>query len=503
MVFYFFFFIFVRRKPKIMKPIVRYLLPNSLSARLSLWVMLFVAILFLATFSLMFYYARQAVRVEAEGKAEDMLQKMEIAAANTLHEKEVVARQTFWNVEQNLHNPDAIDDYLQEILRNTPEIVGVAVAFVPDYYQHRPGEYMIYYYRKGTQLIKSETFADESYMHQPWYEETLNRNTEYWSDPAENYKTNGEPIISFGLPLHKDGKAVGVFAIDISLYWLSKVIEEKRPSPNMYGVIASRKGAFIVHPDTTLLKPGALFKLMEQFPGAIYSSLAYKMLDGETGTASAVFNGVKSFIAYKPMEGTQWVVDVVCPEEEVMASYNQLISLMILIVVLALMAIAAFFYFFIHKELLPLRTLEASAKQMIKGDYFAPVTTNNRQDEVGILTNSFVAMRRSIRNHLNKIDRNREKLDEQNKALNEAHQHVKEADRVKTAFLQNMTDQMSEPVLEITKIVNDVREHLDVMEHEQIVKLADQMDGHTNTITALLDRMLEVATKEEKEEESE
>jgi HAMP domain-containing protein len=176
---------------------------------------------------------------------------------------------------------------------------------------------------------------------------------------------------------------------------------------------------------------------------------------------------------------------------------------MVLIVVLALMAIAAFFYFFIHKELLPLRTLEASAKQMIKGDYFAPVTTNNRQDEVGILTNSFVAMRRSIRNHLNKIDRNREKLDEQNKALNEAHQHVKEADRVKTAFLQNMTDQMSEPVLEITKIVNDVREHLDVMEHEQIVKLADQMDGHTNTITALLDRMLEVATKEEKEEESE
>lgn len=111
--------------------------------------MLFVAILFLATFSLMFYYARQAVRVEAEGKAEDMLQKMEIAAANTLHEKEVVARQTFWNVEQNLHNPDAIDDYLQEILRNTPEIVGVAVAFVPDYYQHRPG--IEFSYVKGSQ----------------------------------------------------------------------------------------------------------------------------------------------------------------------------------------------------------------------------------------------------------------------------------------------------------------------------------------------------------------
>ena len=115
-----------------MKPKVLHLLPSSLSARLSLWVILFVAILFLATFSLMFYYARQAVRAEAEGKAEDLLQKMEITVQNTIHEKEVVARQTHWNVQQNLHNPAKLEEYLQEILRNTPEIVGVAAAFEPD-----------------------------------------------------------------------------------------------------------------------------------------------------------------------------------------------------------------------------------------------------------------------------------------------------------------------------------------------------------------------------------
>jgi hypothetical protein len=33
------------------------------------------------------------------------------------------------------------------------------------------------------------------------------------------------------------------------------------------------------------------------------------------------------------------------------------------------------------------------------------------------------------------------------------------------------------------------------------VKLADQMDGYTNTITELLDRMLEVATKKEMKED--
>lgn len=486
-----------------MRPKVLHLLPKSLSARLSLWVILFVAMLFLATFSLMFYYARQAVRTEAEGKAEDLLQKMEIVTTNVLHEKEVVARQTYWHVQQNLHNPVEQDGYLQEILRNSPEIIGVAVAYEPDYLPSNSGEYMIYYYRQGAKLIKSEQFAGESYLHQPWYEETKKRNAEYWSDPAENYRTNGEPIISFGLPLHDGGKTVGVFAIDISLYWLSATIEGKRPSPNMFGGVATRKGAFIVHPDTAMLRPGSMFKLMEQFPGDKYSFIAYKMLGGEKGSALLNFYGTMSYIAYKPLEGTQWVIDLVCPEEEVMGPYNHLISLMLLIVIVAIMAISAFCLFFIHRELKPLRSLEASAKQMTQGNYFAPVTTSGRQDEVGSLTNSFVAMRRSIRKHINEINLTREKLNEQNKALNEAHEHVKEAEKVKTAFLQNMTDQMSAPVLEISNVVQEVREHLNEMDHDRIENLANQMNAHTETITQLLTRMLEVATNQEKEEGSE
>ena len=48
-----------------MKPNLVSIIVKSLSAKLSLWVVLFVSILFAATFSLMFYYAREAVRAEA------------------------------------------------------------------------------------------------------------------------------------------------------------------------------------------------------------------------------------------------------------------------------------------------------------------------------------------------------------------------------------------------------------------------------------------------------
>ena len=74
---------------------------------------------------------------------------------------------------------------------------------------------------------------------------------------------------------------------------------------------------------------------------------------------------------------------------------------------------------------------------------------------------------------------------------------------MKTAFLQNMTDQMNEPVLGISNVVNEVREHLDDMDHDRIVTLANKMDGYTQIITQLLTRMLEVATNQEKEGGSE
>ena len=471
-----------------MKPKEFYLIPRSLSARLSLWVVLFVAMLFLATFSLMFYYAREAVRNEAEGKAEDLLEKFEITIYNTLQVKKVMARQAHWNVEKSLGNTAETEAYLKELLENEPDIVGVASA---------TDSQMIYYYREGGKLLKGNQFAGESYLSQPWYEETKNSGREYWSEPMENYKTDGEPIISYAIPLHSGDKVVGVFAIDISLYWLSSTIQANSPSPNMFAALATRKGAFLVHPDTTLLKPGAMFKLMEQFPGEKYSYMAYRMLGGETGYSTIDFNGQKSYVAYKPLKGSQWVMDVVCPEEEIMGDYNNLIYLMTLIVVLALIMIAAFLYFFIHRELVPLRTLEASARQMANGDYAAAVTVSGRRDEVGSLNNSFVAMRQSIIKHLAEIDQNRQMLDEQNKALNEALEHAKEADRVKTAFLQNMTDMMSEPTEDIARIVAELGRNVDNLDRMQVKALAESMDSDTRTITTLLDRMLEVATNKE------
>jgi len=484
-----------------MKPNLIYTIVKSLSAKLSLWVVLFVSILFAATFSLMFYYARQAVREESIGRAEDILDKFEIVVGHKLHEKEVVAKQTHWFVEQNLNDTTEIVNYIQQILANEPEIIGIAAAFVPGFYADRgDNDYMIYYHRRKGRVVRSERFANASYQHQQWYEEPLQRHKTMWTEPREDYRTDDEPIITYSIPLCKNGQVVGVYGVDISLYWLSMSIQALRPLPNVYGAMMTRSGAFIIHPDTSLLRPRAMFRLMEQYPEDKFSYTAYRMLAGEHGTEMLTLDGTPCLLAYKPYEKTHAEIEIVCPEDEIMGHYNYMIPLMVGVVVLALIAIIGFCSVYVYRELNPLRTLEKIAKHIKNGHYDVAIRPSNRQDEVGSLTNSFIAMQKSINEHLDEIERNNQKLVQQNLQLTEAHLRIQKADKVKTAFLQNMTDQMGEPVNEISRLVNQVRQHHEQMTKEEVAQLANQVDAHTQTVTNLLSKLLEISTKKQEDE---
>lgn len=476
---------------------------GSLSAKLSLWVVLFVSILFAATFSLMFYYARQAVYAESLGKTEDILDKFEIVVGHMLHEKEVVARQTHWWVEQSLSDTLQIGEYIQQILANEPQIIGIAAAFEHGVYSDRGNrDYMIYYHRHKGQIVRSERFANESYLHQQWYEETLTQKKEMWTEPREDYRTDDEPIITYAIPLYKQGEVIGVYGVDVSLYWLSQTVQASRPLPNVTGSLMTHQGAFVVHPDTSLLRPRAMFKLMEQYTEDKYNITAYRMLAGHRGTEFLSLNGTPRLLAYKPYENTKWELNIACPEDEIMGNYNAMIPLMALVVVLSLIAIVVFCFRFIHRELHTLRALHKSTKLIKEGRYDIHLKASNRQDEVGILTNSFITMQQSIKQHLAEIDQKNQMLAEQHSQLLEAQRNKLEADKVKTAFLQNMTDQMGAPVDEISRLVTQVRHHHQEMSVEQIVDVANQVDAKTLVVTDLLDKVVDVSTKKQEEDQA-
>jgi sigma-B regulation protein RsbU (phosphoserine phosphatase) len=86
---------------------------NSLPARLSLWIVLFAAVVFVASLGFMFFESRKTVRQEAESRASQVLEST-VLRVNSLLDRVVVATNNLeWLVLRHLDAPDSMFVYAQ------------------------------------------------------------------------------------------------------------------------------------------------------------------------------------------------------------------------------------------------------------------------------------------------------------------------------------------------------------------------------------------------------
>ena len=89
------------------------------------------------------------------------------------------------------------------------------------------------------------------------------------------------------------------------------------------------------------------------------------------------------------------------------------------------------------------------------------------------------------------MQQKREALSQQNEKLQAAYEQAKEADRVKERFLSNMTEQMTRSVGSITTLTETVCNDYKDLSRADMVKLQIQILNDTETVTLLLQKMLD------------
>ena len=141
----------------------------------------------------------------------------------------------------------------------------------------------------------------------------------------------------------------------------------------------------------------------------------------------------------------------------------------------------------------PIRYLDRSAQRLASGHFDEPIADSLRHDEIGGLQRSFRAMQCSLSNYLSEIHQHSEVLQEQTKALKEARAKARKADRLKSSFIHNMTDQLVAPVNEIASAVSFIREHNDNLEQIDVTQLTTGIADDTAKVTSLLDQIIEVS----------
>ena len=179
---------------------------NSLTARLSLWIVLFAFAVFVAAIGFMFVESRKTVRQEAESRASQVLEST-VLRVNGLLDRVVVATDNLeWLVLRHLDAPDSMFVYARCFLENNPELNGCSIAFEPYFFKDRGRYFSAYSYNdNGNVLVTQEGNDQYEYFYMDWYQLAKLLDHPCWTEPFFDFNLKDiyskEMIASYCKPM--------------------------------------------------------------------------------------------------------------------------------------------------------------------------------------------------------------------------------------------------------------------------------------------------------------
>ena len=389
-----------------MKEILAYI-RRKLSVRVSLWVVMFAAVIFIAALSFLFYQSREAVRQEAINRATQILDKTSLRVEGILNRVEVATNMTEWLVQRHPSVADSMFVYSRGMLLNNPDFYNCSIAFEPYYFKDR--RYFSAYSKHDGDTIRTIQGGNENYQYffMDWYLMPSLLDHPCWTEPYMDLDAptnSSEMVTSYCQAIkNKAGEMIGVINTSLSLNWLSQTISAVKPYPNSYSIMIGRGGTFFVHPDTTKLTRQTIFTQTLEQPDTALTALGHSMQRGEEGMKHMNFDGDDCYVFYKPLGKTGCSMAIVCPESDIFGGFDRLRRTVMAIVAVGLLLMLYFFIRIITRELQPLRRLAKEAETIASGQFDAELPDFQRIDEIGQLSHSFGNMQQSLQKYIEEL----------------------------------------------------------------------------------------------------
>jgi methyl-accepting chemotaxis protein/sigma-B regulation protein RsbU (phosphoserine phosphatase) len=481
------------------------LLTNKLSVQISLKVVSLVAALLAVALFTMLHFSRRTIRQEAMLKAEQTLEGTVEHIDDILLSVEQSTGNIYLNMYRHLDKPEMMYVYSRRLVESNPYISGCAIAFEPYYYKDRGELFMAYYHRSGTgsKITQSESFGNKPYNQQVWYTEPMKRGTPCWTDPLEDHDANDDAIITHCLPIYSPkGERIGVVGVDVTINMLSRIVLSAKPSEHSYSVLLGSDGSFLVHPDNTKRLKEKVYTQLEHGSDASVKAVIDSMMTGQNGAKQVKMDGKDYYVFYKPfmrnavegryIDNLGWSVGIVYPENDIFGDYNRLLSYVFVIAIFSLLILALLCQFFLHRRLLPLMFLTESSQRIANGHFDELVPESHQHDEIGQLQNHFQQMQQALAKHVDELEKLNVDFRARGERLRVTYHQAQAADRLKTSFLHNMTNQMLSPAQMISDRVNELW-NMQTMKPQEMDCLADDIQRQGEMITELLNHLLELA----------
>ena len=390
-----------------MKEIIQYI-RRKLSVRVSLWVVLFAATIFVLALGFFFYQAREAVRQEAINRATQILNNTSLRTEGILNRVEVASDMTKWLTLRHPNEPDSALVYSRSMLQNNPDFYNCSIAFEPDYFKDKGRYFSAYTKHVGDSLRTIQGGSDNyQYFFMDWYLMPQLLDQPCWTEPYMDYDvtTNTSEMVTSYCQALKDhnGKFIGVINTSLSISWLSQTISETKPYPHSYSIMIGRGGTYFVHPDSTKITRQTIFTQSLEHPDTALIALGRAMQRGEEGIKQMNLDGTDCYVFYKPLGKTGCSMAIVCPESDIFGGFDRLRHAVMTIVIIGLLLMLFLFIRIITRELSPLHRLAKEAETIASGQFNAELPDFERIDEIGQLSQSFAGMQQSLIKYIKEL----------------------------------------------------------------------------------------------------
>ncbi|ALB48358.1 methyl-accepting chemotaxis protein [Clostridium beijerinckii] len=227
----------------------------------------------------------------------------------------------------------------------------------------------------------------------PWYKQAVdNKGKVIITLPFTDAQT-GKNVVSIAKTVERDGKVIGVCAMNVSLETLTEKISMKKIGSTGYVFISDVEGkSMIAHPNKDLLGTDAASK----------QSFWNDAKTNEKGFITYTFNNTKKFGVYETNNITGWKLVATLDEKELSNDTNSILTTTLIIIVV-ICFISIVLSLLLSKGIAHnIKKLKEVFEKASSGDLTVSITPSTK-DEFMDLANSFNEMLKNISELMNNV----------------------------------------------------------------------------------------------------
>jgi predicted Ser/Thr protein kinase len=218
-----------------------------------------------------------------------------------------------------------LEAWLGSLVAKDDRVFGLCVAFEAGEFagDRGPKDYCLYVHERpdglSTKQLLPPGYPPPFYRDRDWYTAPRAAQQPTWSEPYQAPEAEDRPMVTYSVPLNRDGKFAGVVSADLSIAYLRRLhqqLQQLDSGPDRFHFVISPKGTVLYHPNPMYEFP-AKTAALERLQGAAgFWALAQRMQHEETGHGRATdfHTGRAATFFFRRIPSTGWYLVVVHPE---------------------------------------------------------------------------------------------------------------------------------------------------------------------------------------------